>query len=79
MVYKSYKIITSNPQLNLRQISFILQQQKMRLVKCVLDSIDDPVLCDFGADMGAIINLDEDERYDVCKTLNDNIFNLINN
>ena len=64
IVYETTKIMSSH-EFSVKQLLFIMQYQKFKMVKEALSNIKEPLICDFGADMGALLELSKNE----CKEL----------
>ena len=60
--YQTIKLLETNKPLSLKQMLFILQYQKILILTNIIKKIDQPIILDFGADLGAIISLNDKEK-----------------
>ncbi len=63
------EILQKNRRLTLNQQLFILQYQKIKLIEEALKDLKTPILCDFGADVGCVIDLYKSEQLRVSEAL----------
>lgn len=70
MMNETRKILCARPNLTEKQMLYLLQYRKIKLLEEALSQIDKPLLCDFGADIGAVIGLYGVEQLRITEALN---------
>lgn len=57
IIYQTMSLLRNNGQLSLRQMLSVMQYQKIQMLEYFFENLQTPVVADFGADVGAVIEL----------------------